>query len=49
MYFHRDSKRPKYSIELSAQVVGLVRVQKNIIIGTSQETLHGYSQKVSMS
>ncbi|XP_068116242.1 Bardet-Biedl syndrome 1 protein isoform X2 [Hyperolius riggenbachi] len=41
----RDSKRPKYSIDLSAQVVGLVRVQKNIIIGTSQETLHGYSQK----
>ncbi|KAM4721564.1 BBSome complex member BBS1 [Rhinophrynus dorsalis] len=41
----RDSKRPKYCIELSAQVVGLVRVQKNIMIGTSQETLHGYSQK----
>uniref|UniRef100_A0A6I8Q1I5 BBSome complex member BBS1 n=1 Tax=Xenopus tropicalis TaxID=8364 RepID=A0A6I8Q1I5_XENTR len=41
----RDSKRPKYCIELSAQVVGLVRVQKNIMIGTSHETLHGYSQK----
>uniref|UniRef100_A0A8C5MM93 BBSome complex member BBS1 n=1 Tax=Leptobrachium leishanense TaxID=445787 RepID=A0A8C5MM93_9ANUR len=41
----RDSKRPKYCIELSAQVVGLVRVQKNIMIGTSQEMLHGYSQK----
>ncbi|KAM5138045.1 BBSome complex member BBS1 [Mantella aurantiaca] len=41
----RDSKRPKYSIELTSQVVGLLRVQKNIIIGTSQETLHGYSQK----
>ncbi|KAM9302244.1 BBSome complex member BBS1 [Gastrophryne carolinensis] len=41
----RESKRPKYTIELSAQVVGLVRVQKSIIIGTSQEKLHGYSQK----
>ncbi|XP_063293337.1 Bardet-Biedl syndrome 1 protein [Pelobates fuscus] len=41
----RDSKRPKYCIELGAQVVGLVRVQKNIMIGTSQEMLHGYSQK----
>ncbi|KAM4617230.1 BBSome complex member BBS1 [Discoglossus pictus] len=41
----RDSKRPKYCIELGAQVVGLVRVQKNIMIGTSQEALHGYSQK----
>lgn len=41
----RDSKRPKYCIELSTQVVGMVRVQKNIIIGTSQETLLGYSQK----
>ncbi|KAG8437877.1 hypothetical protein GDO86_008540 [Hymenochirus boettgeri] len=41
----RDSKRPKYCVELGAQVVGLVRVQKNIMIGTSQETLYGYSQK----
>ncbi|KAG8563635.1 hypothetical protein GDO81_016157 [Engystomops pustulosus] len=41
----RDSKRPKYCIELSTQVVGMVRVQKNIIIGTSQEILLGYSQK----
>ncbi|XP_072277428.1 BBSome complex member BBS1 isoform X4 [Pyxicephalus adspersus] len=41
----RDSKRPKYSIELNSQVVGLLRVQKNIIIGTSQEILYGYSQK----
>ncbi|XP_075693478.1 BBSome complex member BBS1 isoform X2 [Rhinoderma darwinii] len=41
----RDSKRPKYCIELRSPVVGMVRVQKNIIIGTSQETLLGYSQK----
>ncbi|XP_044125970.1 Bardet-Biedl syndrome 1 protein isoform X2 [Bufo gargarizans] len=41
----RASKHPKYCIELSTQVVGIVRVQKNIIIGTSQETLLGYSQK----
>ncbi|KAG8437878.1 hypothetical protein GDO86_008540 [Hymenochirus boettgeri] len=44
----RDSKRPKYCVELGAQVVGLVRVQKNIMIGTSQETLYGYSQKIPL-
>ncbi|XP_069501037.1 BBSome complex member BBS1 [Ambystoma mexicanum] len=41
----RDSKRPKYSIELNSQPVGLVRVHKNIVVGCSQETLHGYTQK----
>ncbi|KAM3824500.1 BBSome complex member BBS1 isoform 1-T1 [Vipera latastei] len=41
----RDSKRPKYCIELSSQAVGLVRVQKNIMVACSDETLRGYSQK----
>ncbi|XP_063002274.1 Bardet-Biedl syndrome 1 protein isoform X2 [Elgaria multicarinata webbii] len=41
----RDSKRPKYCIELSAQAVGLVRVQKNIVAACSDETLQGYTQK----
>ncbi|XP_007431861.1 Bardet-Biedl syndrome 1 protein [Python bivittatus] len=41
----RDSKRPKYCIELSAQAVGLVRIQKNIIVACSDETLRGYTQK----
>ncbi|XP_063173081.1 Bardet-Biedl syndrome 1 protein [Candoia aspera] len=41
----RDSKRPKYCIELSAQAVGLVRVQKTIMVACSDETLWGYTQK----
>ncbi|XP_078516912.1 BBSome complex member BBS1 isoform X2 [Lissotriton helveticus] len=41
----RDSKRPKYCIELNSQPVGLVRIHKNIVVGCSQETLHGYTQK----
>ncbi|XP_054846333.1 Bardet-Biedl syndrome 1 protein [Eublepharis macularius] len=43
--FRRDSKRPKYSIELSSQPVGLVRVQKNIVAACSDQTLQGYTQK----
>ncbi|XP_067400215.1 Bardet-Biedl syndrome 1 protein isoform X2 [Emydura macquarii macquarii] len=41
----RESKRPKYCIELRAQPVGLVRVHKNIVVGCSNETLQGYTQK----
>nr|XP_032660184.1 Bardet-Biedl syndrome 1 protein isoform X3 [Chelonoidis abingdonii] len=41
----RESKRPKYCIELSAQPMGLVRVHKNIVAGCSDETLQGYTQK----
>ncbi|XP_042295792.1 Bardet-Biedl syndrome 1 protein isoform X2 [Sceloporus undulatus] len=41
----RDSKRPKYCIELSAQAVGLVRIQKNIVAACSDETLQSYTQK----
>ncbi|XP_039625092.1 Bardet-Biedl syndrome 1 protein [Polypterus senegalus] len=41
----RDSKKPKYCIELSSHAVGLVRVNKNIVVGCTQETLHGCTQK----
>ncbi|KAK1154916.1 hypothetical protein AOXY_G27943 [Acipenser oxyrinchus oxyrinchus] len=41
----RDSKKPKYCIEPSSQPVGLVRVNKNIVVGCTQESLHGYTQK----
>ncbi|XP_067328509.1 Bardet-Biedl syndrome 1 protein [Anolis sagrei] len=41
----RDSKRPKYCIELSAQALGLVRVQKNIVAACSDEMLQSYTQK----
>uniref|UniRef100_A0ABM5F4Z0 BBSome complex member BBS1 isoform X1 n=1 Tax=Pogona vitticeps TaxID=103695 RepID=A0ABM5F4Z0_9SAUR len=41
----RESKRPKYSIELTAQAVGLVRVQKNIVAACSDDTLQSYTQK----
>ncbi|XP_067831667.1 Bardet-Biedl syndrome 1 protein isoform X2 [Heptranchias perlo] len=41
----RDSKRPKHCIELNSQPVGLVRVNKNIVVGCGKETLHSYTQK----
>lgn len=44
--FHRDSKHPKYCIELSAQPVGLVRVHKVLVVGSTQESLHGFTHKV---
>ena len=44
--FHRDSRRPKYCIELSAQPVGLVRVHKVLVVGSTQESLHGFTHKV---
>ena len=44
--FHRDSKRPKYCIELSAQPVGLVLVHKVLVVGSSQDSLHGFTHKV---
>ncbi|ELK13297.1 Bardet-Biedl syndrome 1 protein [Pteropus alecto] len=42
----RDSKRPKYCIELSAQAVGLVRVHKILVVGSTQDSLHGFTYKV---
>ncbi|XP_012876297.1 PREDICTED: Bardet-Biedl syndrome 1 protein [Dipodomys ordii] len=41
----RDSKRPKYVIELSAQPVGLVRVHKVLVVGSTQDSLHGFTHK----
>ncbi|OBS82508.1 hypothetical protein A6R68_23515 [Neotoma lepida] len=41
----RDSKYPKYCIELSAQPVGLVRVHKILVVGSTQESLHGFTHK----
>ncbi|XP_066466343.1 Bardet-Biedl syndrome 1 protein isoform X2 [Tiliqua scincoides] len=41
----RDSKRPKYCIELSSHSVGLIWVQKNIVTACSDETLRAYTQK----
>ncbi|KAK1335590.1 hypothetical protein QTO34_003382 [Cnephaeus nilssonii] len=41
----RDSKCPKYCIELSAQPVGLVRVHKVLVVGSNQDSLHGFTHK----
>ncbi|XP_006860945.1 PREDICTED: Bardet-Biedl syndrome 1 protein isoform X2 [Chrysochloris asiatica] len=41
----RDSKRPKYCIELNAQPVGLVRVHKVLVVGSTQDSLHGFTHK----
>ncbi|XP_004618503.2 Bardet-Biedl syndrome 1 protein isoform X1 [Sorex araneus] len=41
----RDCKHPKYCIELSAQPVGLVRVHKVLVVGSTQECLHGFTHK----
>uniref|UniRef100_A0A673G7G0 BBSome complex member BBS1 n=1 Tax=Sinocyclocheilus rhinocerous TaxID=307959 RepID=A0A673G7G0_9TELE len=41
----RDSPKPKYCIELSSHPVALVRMGKNVVVGCTHETLHGYTQK----
>ncbi|XP_014648531.1 PREDICTED: Bardet-Biedl syndrome 1 protein isoform X3 [Ceratotherium simum simum] len=41
----RDSRRPKYCIELSAQPVGLVRVHKVLVVGSTEDSLHGFTHK----
>ncbi|XP_036909195.1 Bardet-Biedl syndrome 1 protein isoform X1 [Sturnira hondurensis] len=41
----RDSKCPKYCIELSAQPVGLVRIHKVLVVGSTQDSLHGFTHK----
>ncbi|XP_041037906.1 Bardet-Biedl syndrome 1 protein isoform X2 [Carcharodon carcharias] len=41
----RDSKRPKHCIELNSQPVGLVRLNKNIVVGCGKELLQAYTQK----
>lgn len=42
----RESDRPKYCIELSSHPVGLVRVGKNVVVGCTNESLQGFTQKV---
>eukprot|EP00062_Callorhinchus_milii_P026027 gi/632987674/ref/XP_007882686.1/ PREDICTED: Bardet-Biedl syndrome 1 protein [Callorhinchus milii] len=41
----RESRRPRYCVELGSQPVGLVRVNKNMVVGCAQDTLHCYTQK----
>ncbi|KAM9773056.1 Bardet-Biedl syndrome 1 protein isoform X3 [Syngnathus typhle] len=41
----RDSDKAKYCVELSAHPVGLVRVGKNIVVGTTDQNLQGLTQK----
>lgn len=42
----RESDTPKYCIELSSHPVGLVRVGKNVVVGCTNESLQGFTQKV---
>ncbi|KAM8889205.1 BBSome complex member BBS1 isoform 1-T2 [Synchiropus picturatus] len=41
----RESDKPKYCVELSSHPVGLVRVGKNVVVGCSDESLQGFTQK----
>ncbi|XP_048475599.1 Bardet-Biedl syndrome 1 protein [Rhincodon typus] len=41
----RDSKRPKQCVELNSQPVGLVRLNRSIVVGCGKEMLHAYTQK----
>lgn len=41
----RESDTPKYCIELSSHPVGLVRVGKNVVVGCTNESLQGFTQK----
>ncbi|XP_034535112.1 Bardet-Biedl syndrome 1 protein [Notolabrus celidotus] len=41
----RESERPKYCVELSSHPVGLVRVGKNMVVGCTDESLQGFTQK----
>ncbi|XP_024913404.1 BBSome complex member BBS1 isoform X1 [Cynoglossus semilaevis] len=45
LLFLRDSDKPKYSMELSSHPVGLVRVGKNVVVGCTDESLQGFTQK----
>ena len=46
MYTCRDCDKPKYCVELSSHAVGLVRVGKTVVVGCSDQTLQGFTQKV---
>ncbi|XP_054622936.1 Bardet-Biedl syndrome 1 protein [Dunckerocampus dactyliophorus] len=41
----RDSDRPKYCVELSSHPVGLVRLGKNVVVGATDQSLQGFTQK----
>uniref|UniRef100_A0A1A8H3R4 BBSome complex member BBS1 n=1 Tax=Nothobranchius korthausae TaxID=1143690 RepID=A0A1A8H3R4_9TELE len=41
----RESNKPKYCIELSSHPVGLVRIGKNVVVGCTDESLQGFTQK----
>ncbi|XP_023262134.1 Bardet-Biedl syndrome 1 protein [Seriola lalandi dorsalis] len=41
----RESDKPKYCIELTSHPVGLVRVGKNVVVGCTDESLQGFTQK----
>ncbi|XP_032429729.1 BBSome complex member BBS1 isoform X1 [Xiphophorus hellerii] len=41
----RESEKPKYCIELLSHPVGLVRVGKNMVVGCTDESLQGFTQK----
>lgn len=45
----RESDKPKYCIELASHPVGLVRVGKNVVVGCTDESLQGFTQKVNAS
>lgn len=45
----RESDRPKYCIELSSHPVGLVRVGKSMVVGCTDESLQGFTQKVCLT
>ncbi|XP_037547229.1 Bardet-Biedl syndrome 1 protein [Nematolebias whitei] len=41
----RESDTPRYCIELSSHPAGLVRVGKNVVVGCTNESLQGFTQK----
>ncbi|XP_029383044.1 BBSome complex member BBS1 [Echeneis naucrates] len=41
----RESDKPKYCIELTSHPVGLVRVGKSVVVGCTDESLQGFTQK----
>lgn len=46
MVLRRDSDKPKYCIELTSHPVGLLRVGKNVVVGCTDDSLQGFTQKV---
>ncbi|XP_057681735.1 Bardet-Biedl syndrome 1 protein isoform X2 [Corythoichthys intestinalis] len=42
----RDSERAKYRVELTSHPVGLLRVGKNVVVGTADRNLQAFTQKL---